>query len=333
MAEDFLAHYAAPLKTWLDDEAVVEICVNGDGRIWIERTGAHAMTDTGATLEASVLDNLGRFIAGKADLSLGDSAPLASAVFVHQDRPLRAQVVTRPAVRGIGALAIRKYATSRVGLDRFAIAEGAGLAEDARKAAILGQIAACFDRIDDPGAVTEMVDLAIEARLNVLISGGTSSGKTTFLRAMLDRVPTPERIVTIEDVPEIFPGQPNTLELICDRQEASARTPERLIEAVLRLRPDRLFMGELRGAEARMYLEAINTGHPGSISTMHANSAEGALQRLSLMVRRSGSTLTGPEVQTYVASTIDLVIQLDGRVRKGAITGFAMPGAGSGTSH
>lgn len=269
MAEDFLAHYAAPLRAWLDDEAVVEICVNGDGRIWIGRTGALAMTDTGAVLEASTLDNLGRFIAGKADLSLGESAPLASAVFVHQGRPLRAQIVTRPAVRGIGALAIRKYARARVGLDRFAISQGAGLTEDARKDALLRQIAAGFDRIDDPEAVTEMVDLAIEARLNVLISGGTSSGKTAFLRAILDRVPATERIVTIEDVPEIFPGQPNTLELICDRQEASARTPERLIESVLRLCPDRLY----HGRATRLRSPHVPRGHqhrPPRLDLHHA---------------------------------------------------------------
>jgi type IV secretion system protein VirB11 len=156
---------------------------------------------------------------------------------------------------------------------------------------------------------------AVRARKTVLISGGTSSGKTTFLNALLKVVPAQERIITIEDTPEIAVSQPNSLGLVAvkgDLGEAKI-TVDDLLHASLRLRPDRIIVGEIRGRETATFLRAINTGHPGSFTTVHANSPEGALEQIALMVMQSGLTLSRSETVAYARSLIDVVVQL-GRV-------------------
>ena len=129
---------------------------------------------------------------------------------------------------------------------------------------------------------------AIGERLNILISGGTSSGKTTMARALLALAHADERLVTIEDAPDLHPPHDNQVALVSDRAPGSPRAPARLLESALRMRPDRLILGEMRGEEALSFLEAINTGHPGSISTIHADSPVLALERMALMVMRAG---------------------------------------------
>ena len=130
---------------------------------------------------------------------------------------------------------------------------------------------------------------------------------------MLYLIPDHERLVTIEDSSELRPRQPNVICLIADRSPASPRTAEKLLQATLRLRPDRIIVGELRGSEAATFLEAINTGHGGSFTTLHAQTARKAMDRLALMVMGTGTQLQYAEVMRYLRSTIDLVIQA-GRV-------------------
>jgi type IV secretion system protein VirB11 len=154
---------------------------------------------------------------------------------------------------------------------------------------------------------------AIRQRRTILISGGTSSGKTTFLNAMLREIPGAERIVLVEDTPELQLPAANGVGLIAvkgDLGEARVTT-EDLVQAALRLRPDRIVIGELRGREAVSFLRAINTGHPGSFSTVHANSPMGALEQLALMVMQAGLGLSRGETLAYAASVIDVVVQLE----------------------
>ncbi|HET9629849.1 MAG TPA: ATPase, T2SS/T4P/T4SS family, partial [Novosphingobium sp.] len=154
---------------------------------------------------------------------------------------------------------------------------------------------------------------AIRRRRTVLVSGGTSSGKTTFLNAMLREIPAQERVVVVEDTAELrLPGA-NGVGLIAVRGDlGEARvTADELVQAALRLRPDRIVVGELRGAETVSFLRAINTGHPGSFSTVHANSPRGALDQLALMAMQTGIGLTRTETLDYAASVIDLIVQLD----------------------
>jgi type IV secretion system protein VirB11 len=146
----------------------------------------------------------------------------------------------------------------------------------------------------------------------MIISGGTSTGKTTFLNALLQEIPPDERIITIEDTREVNPPHGNQLNLIAAKgdQGKALITIQDLLEASLRLRPDRIILGELRGKEAYTFLRAINTGHPGSISTLHADSPSGAIEQLSLMVLQANLGLTRDEIKDYVANMIDVVIQL-----------------------
>jgi type IV secretion system protein VirB11 len=158
--------------------------------------------------------------------------------------------------------------------------------------------------------------LCIDERLNIMISGGTSTGKTTFARALLALVTETERIVTIEDAFELFPPQPNRAMLKADRIPSSERTAAKLLETSLRMRPDRIILGELRGDECKTFLDAINTGHSGSFTTIHADTAQKALDRLALMVMSVGINMSFEEVRRYAASSIDVVVQLgrkDGR--------------------
>ena len=153
---------------------------------------------------------------------------------------------------------------------------------------------------------------AVAARRTILISGGTSSGKTTFLNAMLKQIAPHERVITIEDTPEVSLDRPNALGLVAVRGttgEANV-TPEELLQAALRMRPDRLLLGEMRGAEAFSFLRAVNTGHPGSISTIHANSCAGAIEQVALLALQARVNLGRSEIIAYARSVIDVVVQL-----------------------
>ena len=156
----------------------------------------------------------------------------------------------------------------------------------------------------------------------MLISGGTSSGKTTFLNALLREVPAHERVVLVEDTPEIQLHGPNGVGLVAVKGEMGEAkvTADDLLQSALRLRPDRIVLGELRGSEAVSFLRAINTGHPGSFTTLHANSPAGALEQLALMVMQTGLGLSRADTIAYARSLIDVVVQLD---RHGGARGVA----------
>jgi type IV secretion system protein VirB11 len=166
----------------------------------------------------------------------------------------------------------------------------------------------------DPGeAPIAYLRRAVRERKTILISGGTSTGKTTFLNALLGEVPARERVILVEDTPEIRLRSPSGLGLVAVKGElGEARvTTEDLLQAALRLRPDRIVLGEIRGREAVSFLRAINTGHPGSFTTIHANSPAGALEQLALMVMQSGLGLGRADTLAYARSMIDIVVQLD----------------------
>jgi len=152
----------------------------------------------------------------------------------------------------------------------------------------------------------------VKARKNILISGGTSSGKTTFLNAIAKEISNDERLITIEDTPEVELSQPNRVSLIASKgEQGEARVGiQKLLEATLRLRPDRILLGELRGREAYTYLRALNTGHPGSITTLHADSPIGAFEQLALMVLQAELGLGRNEIMAYIKTVVEVVIQL-----------------------
>jgi type IV secretion system protein VirB11 len=154
---------------------------------------------------------------------------------------------------------------------------------------------------------------SILSKKNIIISGGTSTGKTTFTNACLRAIPRVERLITVEDAREIDLEQhPNRVHLLASKggQGRANVTAQDLIEACLRLRPERIIVGELRGSEAFAFLRAINTGHPGSISTLHADTPEMALQQLKLMVMQAGLGMPPDDIINYIKNVVDIVVQL-----------------------
>jgi len=162
--------------------------------------------------------------------------------------------------------------------------------------------------------IYDFIHTAITKRVSILISGGTSSGKTTFLNACLNSVDLNERILTLEDTRELFPPQKNAVHLVASKggQGTSNVTIQNLLESALRMRPDRLFVGEIRGAEAFSFLRAINTGHPGSMSTVHADTPMGAYEQLAMMMQQSGMSAgySKQDLMSYIQMVIPIVIQL-----------------------
>jgi type IV secretion system protein VirB11 len=167
--------------------------------------------------------------------------------------------------------------------------------------------------------VHKALAFAVKNHVTMIIAGGTSSGKTTFLNALLKEVPAAERVISIEDTRELQPPQPNWLSLLASKggQGLAQVTVQDLLESSLRLRPDRLFLGEIRGAEAATFLQAVNTGHPGSLTTLHADSCYGAFERLALMTLQSDLKLSKAEIMEYVRSVVPMVVQLRRRPMRG----------------
>jgi type IV secretion system protein VirB11 len=166
---------------------------------------------------------------------------------------------------------------------------------------------------------------AVSNRKNILISGGTSSGKSTFLNALLREIPAEERLIFIEDTPELQFRHENAVGLIAVRGSLGEAdvSAEDLLIASLRLRPDRIILGELRGGEAVTFLRAVNTGHPGSMTTIHADSPIRAIDQLALMVLQTGARLGWEDVVRYVKKSVDIVVQLERHVGRRTISEIA----------
>ncbi len=283
--------------------------MNGPGDVFVEVMGQHAMERhhvPALTLDA--IRNLAERVAGFSDQSVNEETPLLSAALPSGER---FQAVLPPAAPNGGAIAIRKQVVKDLTLgdyrrmgafDGVRISGTDTLSETDRE---LGRLLAA-------GAIESFLLLAVEARVSMLISGGTSTGKTTFLNALLKLVPATDRILSIEDTRELVPPQPNYVPLVASKGEQglSTATIQSLLEASLRLRPDRLFLGELRGAEAWTFLRAVNTGHPGSLTTVHADSPAMAYEQLMLMVLQANLGLKREEIIAYVRTVLPICIQL-----------------------
>lgn len=304
----FLSKALQPLREWLADERVVEICANEPGRIWVEILGANFMVEHKVpSLTEEALRHLSERVAAETNQSVNHENPLLSAALPMGER---FQGVLPPAAPNGGAFAIRKQVIKDMALGDYrrmgsfdkvvTITEG-----ELTETEI--QLCECLDA----GKIEDFIRLAVKGRVSILLSGGTSSGKTTFLNTILKEVPKGERIITIEDTREVKPVQPNYLALVASKgdQGQAKVTIENLLQAAMRLRPDRIFLGELRGSEAYSFLRAINTGHPGSITTIHADSPSGAFEQLSLMVMQAGLGLRREEIISYVKSVLPIVIQ------------------------
>jgi len=304
----FIDRALEPIRPWLEDDQVVEICANGPGEVWIERFGQSAMEryDVPALTEHAIR-HLAERVAGHSGQSINEEHPLLSAALPTGER---FQGVIPPATTSGGAFAIRKQVIKEMRLDdyrRMGSFDKVAMAEEG----VLSDVDRRLCEHLDASRIEDFIKLAVVSRYSILLSGGTSSGKTTFLNAILKEVPADERIITIEDTREVNPIQKNYLPLVASKgDQGEARvTVETLLQASMRLRPDRIFLGEIRGAEAYSFLRAINTGHPGSITTVHADSSAGAFEQLALMVMQAGLGLRRDEIIAYIKSVLPIVVQ------------------------
>lgn len=299
-----------PLRSLLDDPAVVEISVNRPGQVFVERIGqAHMEFHSIPAMTAEAISQIAQRVAAYTNQFVNSERPLLSAAL---PTGARIQVVLPPAAPDGGTLSIRKQVTQHFTLEEYR--DNGSLDKVAVSLGGLSQLD--HDLIGHLQAqrIYEFLDTAIRNRVSILISGGTSTGKTTFLNACLKSVDPNERILTLEDTRELFPTQKNVVHLIASKgdQGTANVTIQSLLESSLRMRPDRLFVGEIRGAEAFTFLRAINTGHPGSMSTVHADTPQGAYEQLAMMIMQGGmaGSFSKADLLSYLHMVIPVVIQL-----------------------
>jgi type IV secretion system protein VirB11 len=304
----YLRAYLAPLADVLARGDVTDIYVNQPGEIWTETLGGAIERHDAPALDTPTLERLARQIAAHSHQGISRSHPLLSAALPDGSR---VQVVAPPATRGPLALAIRKHIASDLSLEDY-VAAGAFDRTRTRAPGPSPTDQALSDMLAS-GDVAGVLATAVRARKNILVSGGTSTGKTTFLNALLREIPAEERLVLIEDTPELHQHHANMVRLLAVRGalgEAEVTATD-LLAASLRMRPDRIILGELRGEEAYTFLRAINTGHPGSMTSVHADSAERAIEQIVLLVLQAGTQLGRDDVRHYVKSTVDVFVQLE----------------------
>jgi type IV secretion system protein VirB11 len=302
-----LENHLQPIQHWLESPMVSEISINKPGEIWVECQGKiHGESIPALTFRH--LCDLAQLIATETEQQLSAENPLLSATLPQGHR---VQIVYPPAVseQTIG-ISIRKPSLLNFDLNWYA--KQGGLSVSDHQIQSENEVHQQLRELHAAHRYEDLLKLAIEKRRNILISGGTSTGKTTFLNALLKQAPHHERIITIEDVPEIQVSQPNALSLFASRgrQGRAQIDTQDLLEASLRLRPDRIIIGELRGAEAFSFLRAVNTGHPGSMATLHADTPTLAIEQLVLMVMQKNLGLTREQIENYIHLVIDIVVQL-----------------------
>jgi pilus assembly protein CpaF len=297
IADDILGH--GPLERLLADDSVTEVMVNGPYDVWVERQGRLYETTVRFTDESHLRRIINKIVA-QVGRRLDESSPMVDARLPDGSR---VNAIIPPLSLSGALLTIRKFSKKRL---------------DLQDMIRLGTLST---------ESTEFLQRCILAQLNILISGGTGSGKTTLLNALSTAIPDADRIVTIEDAAELRLNQRHVLRLEARPKniEGEGEIPIRdLVRNSLRMRPDRIIVGEVRGAEALDMLQAMNTGHDGSLSTVHANTPRDALARVETMVLMAGYDLPVRAIRQQVASALDLIVHLerleDGGRRVTAIT-------------
>jgi type IV secretion system protein VirB11 len=302
-----LDSYLSPLKSILDRDGVSEVSINQPKEVWIEVRGDMSREEI-PSFDVEHLKSLARLVAQSTEQRISEEEPLLSATL---PAGYRIQIVFPPACESNKVvMSIRKKSSLRWNLDDY---EKMGAFESA----VIGETENKNDlilmKLLKLGRIKDFLERAVLYKKNIIVSGGTSTGKTTFTNAMLKVIPHEERLITVEDAREIdLETHPNRVHLLSSKggQGRSKVTTQDLIEACLRLRPDRIIVGELRGSEAFSFLRAINTGHPGSISTLHADTPKMALEQLKLMVMQAGLGMSPGEIFNYIKNVIDIVVQL-----------------------
>ena len=301
-------HNAEPIRRHLLRDDVTELVINEPGVIGLETCNGWEWHDEPA-LDNAALMTLAKLIAGLTKQDINAEYPVCSSVLPGGER---AQVVVPPAVeQGFTSITIRKASGVTMNIDDF---ERAGLFSEVRAHGLYRDVDADLLRLREAGDWRGFFKLAVEARKNILISGATGSGKTSFSKGLIKLIPDYERILTIEDTRELVVPQRNHVHMMYAKDGKSLQKAgaKELLESALRMRPDRILLQELRDGTAFFYLRNVNSGHPGSITTVHANTAEGAFEQLTLLVKESegGNDLDRHDIRSLLRSLVDIVVQM-----------------------
>jgi len=286
MSFDLILPFLRPIEPLLLDGSISEIMGNPDATWWYERDGIICPELT-VDFDASKLRTGLEVIANHLGKKLDEDNPL-----LHAQLPdgSRIAAVIPPVVRPAPALIIRKFNSRGFRMNDL------------------------IDRGTLSRTIADYLTSQIRDNKTILISGGTGTGKTTLLNILANLIPTEERIVVIEDTAELRIEKPNVLAVECQTDTFKARISfDDLLKSSLRWRPDRIILGEVRGTEARTLLDSFNTGHAGSLATIHANSAEKALYRFANLVMRSHSQATYSDAEAEIAEAVDFVVHIERR--------------------
>jgi len=280
-----------PLAPLLEDESVTDIMVNGPFRVFVEQRGRLALSPV-RFRDATHLAGIAQRIAAQVGRRIDESSPMVDARLPDGSR---VNIIFPPLSLLGPCLSIRKFAKRKIDFEQMV-----------RNGSVSPQMA-------------RILEIAARARLNIIVSGGTGSGKTTMLNALSRLIDPSERIVTCEDAAELQLQQPHVIPLETRPPNLEGRgevTQRDLVRNALRMRPDRIILGECRGAEAFDMLQAMNTGHDGSMSTIHANTTRDAVTRIENMVLMGQTSLPARAIRQQIVSAVDLIVQVE-RMRDG----------------
>ena len=280
-----------PIEPLLLDSRVSDILINGMDSVYVERNGQLQQVDV-RFRDSQHLLHIAQRIAGWVGRRVDEANPMVDARLPDGSR---VNIIIPPLAIDGATVSIRRFTLKGIALEEMA------------------------ERQVMSAAMAEAFRICVKARLNILISGGTGSGKTTFMNALSQHIDHGERLVTIEDAAELQLQQPHVVRLETRTMSAEGTgevTMRDLLVNTLRMRPDRIIVGEVRGGEATEMLQAMNTGHPGSMCTLHANSPRDALTRLENMLMMAGTEMPLQAIRRQIASSVDIVVQL-ARLRSG----------------
>nr|WP_086940291.1 CpaF family protein [Thaumasiovibrio occultus] len=274
-----------PLQALMEDESISDVMINGPDTVFVERNGKVSKSDV-AFIDEYQLQEIAKRIAAQVGRRVDESSPLCDARLLDGSR---VNIVIPPVAIDGTSISIRKFKKQSIDFDK--LVEFGAMSSD----------------------MAVLLRIASHCRLNLIISGGTGSGKTTMLNALSQHIAQNERIVTIEDAAELRLLQPHVVRLetrTAGIENTGAIGQRELVINSLRMRPDRVIVGECRGAEAFEMLQAMNTGHDGSMSTLHANSPRDALGRIESMVMMATASLPLEAIRRTIVSAVDLIIQV-----------------------